>query len=98
MDRPDRPDDRLDGAACAACGHPVPPDAVRVLAERDDLAFAELSCPACGSVSLAIVLAAAPAAARPAIGPDDVLDMHRFLADYTGDVRSLFAPSRREAG
>jgi hypothetical protein len=97
MDPRDRRD-LADGAECAACGRPVPPDATRVLAQREDLAFVELGCSACGSVSLAIRLGpisdgAPDAAGLPdsgsSIGADDVLDMHQFLAGYRGDLRRL---------
>lgn len=84
MDPRDRPD-MADGAECAACGRPVPPDATRVLAQREDLAFVELGCAACGSVSLSIRLGDS----GPSIGADDVLDMHQFLAGYRGDLRGL---------
>jgi hypothetical protein len=97
MDPRDRPD-VADGAECAACGRPVPADATRVLAQREDLAFIELGCSACGSVSLSIRLgpisggvtgAAGDADSGPSIGADDVLDMHQFLAGYRGDLRGL---------
>jgi hypothetical protein len=97
MDPRDRPD-VVDGAGCAACGRPVPADATRVLAQREDLAFVELGCAACGSVSLAIRLGplaaagtpdGAVAGAGPSIGADDVLEMHLFLAGYRGDLRGL---------
>ena len=94
---------RLGGAACGACGRPVPADRVRVLASRDDLSFAEVPCAPCGSVGLAIFVAGSaeldgpegqPAGPAP-ISPDDVLDMHRFLAQWSGGLRALLAP---EAG
>jgi hypothetical protein len=97
MDPRDGPD-VIDGAECAACGRPVPAAATRVLAQREDLAFVELGCVACGSVSLAIRLGSAGwgasdgmAAGDPvlSIGADDVLDMHLFLAGYRGDLRGL---------
>jgi hypothetical protein len=82
------------GGRCDACGEGVSADRVRVLARRDDVVFAELPCAACGSVGLAIFVpsaAAGPAGAlanRPIV-PDDVLDMHVFLAGWSGDLRSL---------
>jgi hypothetical protein len=101
MDPRDRPD-VVDGAECAACGRPVPAEATRVLARRDDLAFVELGCIACGSVSLSIRLGpmddTGPGeGARPgrSIGADDVLDMHIFLAGYRGDLRGLVGPAER---
>lgn len=104
MDPRDRPD-VVDGAECAACGCPVPADATRVLARREDLAFVELGCAACGSVSLSIRLGpvddgwirhgAATADDGPSIGADDVLDMHIFLAGYRGDLRGLVGPADR---
>jgi hypothetical protein len=107
MDRPDHPERFLGGADCAACGASVPASRVRLLAERDDLVFAELGCSSCGSVSLAIVVRAAPtfdapvspeagARAGAPLAADDVLDMHEFLAGYRGDVRGLLRPRRRD--
>ena len=107
MDPQDRPEIRLDGAECAACGRAVPEASVRVLAERDDLAFVEVDCPSCGSESLAILLGSigdAPAVsvelsseAGPALGLDDVQAMRTFLAGYRGDLRALVDARRRES-
>jgi hypothetical protein len=107
MDPRDRPSDVGNGVECAACGRPVPPEAVRVLASRDDLLFAEGLCVPCGSVSLAILVAPPGArvkeratrsgggggsAAGPTIEVADVVAMHELLAGWTGDLRSLVAP------
>jgi hypothetical protein len=97
MDPRDGPDG-VESAECAACGRPVPAEATRVLARREDLAFVELGCTACGSVSLAIRLGSIGGGNTgdrdlggrdTSIGADDVLDMHLFLAGYRGDLRGL---------
>ena len=99
MEPRDRPSDTMDRAECAACGRPVPIDRIRILARRDDLAFAEIPCAGCGSVGLGIFAGSTgatdlsrPPAASP-VGPDDVLDMHMFLAGWTGDARGLVGPA-----
>jgi hypothetical protein len=97
MDPRDHPSDPAAGIACAACERPIPPARARILAHRDDLVFADLRCPACASVSLVMIAGEAldwlrsepPDGEAAPIGPDDVLDMHLFLAGWTGDVRSL---------
>jgi hypothetical protein len=74
----DRPRPLPDGATCTACGALVPTGRIRILARRDDLAFVELACPACGSAAIGLLVPAtsphgAPvldvAADRPAAGP-----------------------------
>jgi hypothetical protein len=108
MDPQDRPQHRLAGTECAACGTVVSGDAVRILAERDDLAFVTVDCPGCGSESLAILLGAngdgptgaTGTAAGPSVGYDDVVAMREFLAAYEGDLRALLEarpPDRRDS-
>ena len=97
MDLQDRPDDRLMGAECGACGGIVAGDGVRVLARRDDLAFVSVACDACGSDSLAILLGSAGdgptdggrSHEADAVSVADVLAMRSFLAGYRGDIRAL---------
>lgn len=55
MDPRDRVRPLPDGAACTACGAPVPTGRIRILARRDDLAFVELDCAACGSAALGLL-------------------------------------------
>jgi hypothetical protein len=111
MDPRDRLDDLLDGVGCAVCRSRVGADRIQLLAQRDDLAFVEIDCDRCGSVSLGIVVEGddhppsgsnsvegpvVERVAMPAADPideDDVLDMHRFLHTYSGDLRSLLADS-----
>jgi hypothetical protein len=61
----DRPRSLPDGAACTACGAPVPIDTIRILARREDVAFIQVPCPGCGSTSLAILLASSTAGGPP---------------------------------
>jgi hypothetical protein len=100
---------RLAGADCTSCGAAIPGDRIAVLADRGDIAFVELRCAACGSVTMGVVLAANPGGARldtathpeldpamearlvgtPALDEADVTAMRRFLAGWTGDLRTL---------
>jgi hypothetical protein len=48
---------RLTGAGCTSCGAAIPDDRIAILADRGDLAFAELRCVVCGSRTMAVVLA-----------------------------------------
>jgi hypothetical protein len=103
MDPRTRPDD-LDGADCAVCRRPVPADRIRLLAERDDLVFAELDCPSCGSVGLSIIVLrdGAPRALEDAtaspIDEADVLAVRAFLEDYQGDLRALLGSPWNRSG
>jgi hypothetical protein len=100
MDRVDRLRLLLDGAECAACASTVPPAAIRVLAERDDLVFAELACAACGSVAMTIVTEEGVERDRsgPPVEREDVRDMAAFLETYDGDLRNLVdRPRRRQS-
>ena len=63
----DRPRPLPDGAACTACGAPVPTGRIRILARRDDLAFVELACPGCGSAALGLLLPAESADDSPVL-------------------------------
>ena len=63
----DRPRPLPDGAACTACGAPVPTGRIRILARRDDLAFVELACPDCGSAAIGILVPAASADGGPVL-------------------------------
>lgn len=56
MDPRDRPRPLADGATCTACGAPVPTGRIKILARRDDVAFVELACPACGSAALGLLV------------------------------------------
>ena len=57
MDPRDRLRPLLAGVGCTVCGDLVPGDRIRLLAQRDDLAFVELACPGCASTTLGLLLA-----------------------------------------
>jgi hypothetical protein len=98
----------LDGMGCTVCEEHVPADRIRLLARRDDLLFLQVDCPACGSTSLGFVAdepvpsEADRLADSAPITSDDILDMHAFLASWTGNldglVRPSGAPRRRRVG
>jgi hypothetical protein len=56
---------RLTGAGCTSCGTAIPADGIDVLADRGDVAFVELSCPACASRSVSLVLGHDPGGGSP---------------------------------
>jgi len=89
-----------DGLACTVCEVRVPGDRIRLLARREDLAFVQCDCAACGSTSLAFLLAdesgsgatsgvETPGVEAGAVSSDDVLQMRRFLESWDGDLASL---------
>lgn len=55
----------LAGATCPGCGAAVPADAIALLAERANLAYVEVRCPACGSVTMGVVVDGEDADAGP---------------------------------
>ena len=46
---------QLTSFGCASCGRAYEPEGIRLLAERDELYFVDLSCLVCGSQATAIV-------------------------------------------
>jgi hypothetical protein len=54
----------LAATGCTVCGGPLETSRIRILAERDDLAFAELPCRSCGSATLAMITGARSAEPR----------------------------------
>jgi hypothetical protein len=85
-----------DGLRCTVCEERVPATRIRLLAWRDDLAFLQIDCQGCASTTLGFVLVghaedALPETAPDPITSDDVLDMHKFLATWRGDLAALLA-------
>jgi hypothetical protein len=45
----------LDGVGCTVCGKPIDGGRIRLLAQREEHAFVELECVACGTTTIGIV-------------------------------------------
>jgi hypothetical protein len=45
----------LDGVGCTICGRPIEGGRIRLLAQREQHAFVELECDACGATTIGIV-------------------------------------------
>jgi hypothetical protein len=105
MDPRDRLRDSLAGVGCTACGAAVPAHRIDVLAEREDLAFVQFRCAACGSEALGLVArdaaADAPAAADTArygeFGPADEVRLTGPAIDGD-DVRRMHTFLERYEG
>ena len=93
MDPRDRLQPFADGVDCAVCGGLVPIDRIRILARRDDLAFLELTCAACKSESLGIVVAGVSdtTSSRPLYGEFGPIDDARFRDAPAIDADDLSA-------
>jgi hypothetical protein len=91
---------------CAACGQAYGDGHIRLIAQREELFFVDLSCDHCGSQAVAIVtiqvegdtatletgeLVPAKEPAASPISADDVIDMHELLDGFDGDVHQLIA-------
>lgn len=76
MDHGDRLRSALAGVGCTACGSALPAAGVRVLAERDGLAFLGLDCAACGSSTLGMLTW--PEADEPPSGRLDIARWGEF--------------------
>jgi hypothetical protein len=99
----------LMGTGCGRCGQPYGAQGIRVLAQREEIAFVQLVCEACQIQTLALVTGL-PAGQRDDGGPGnpapgeglaiteaDVVDMRAFLADYRGDIRGLLERGPRRS-
>ncbi len=103
---------------CAACGQAYGQGHIRLIAQREELFFVDLSCDHCGSQAVAIVTiqidgdtatleggelvrveepAPDEVPGGPPVSADDVLDAHRLLDDFHGDVYQLIAHFDGEA-
>lgn len=61
------------GAGCAKCGQPYVASGIRVLAQREEIAFVELVCFACQTQTMALVTGGTAAAGRSRAQGESVL-------------------------
>jgi len=94
---------------CSVCGYPYDAEHVNVLGHEQDLWFMSVFCPHCRSKGLvaAVVREEKAKTAQhsppekafcvdgPAVGVDDVLDIHNFLKGFDGDFRGLFSGTEK---
>jgi len=90
---------------CGRCGQHCEPADIDVIGSQEDLCFLSVYCPSCQSQGL--VVASIEEKNMPAVvteptemeksefsmpvSLDDVIDMHVFLEDFSGDFSSVFA-------
>ena len=101
----------LSNMKCGTCGHPYEMTNINVLGHREDLWFLSVYCPSCNSQGLVAAVIKEGKSPEiitelteeerskftdaPPVGSDDVLDMHTFLGEFSGDFTSLF-PEEKE--
>jgi len=90
---------------CGACGQHYESANVKVLEHREDLWFLSVYCPGCKSQGLVAAIIregkvpeivtelteAERSKLSTPIDSDDLIDMHTFLKDFSGDFSSLFS-------
>lgn len=91
---------------CGSCGHSYGVDNVAIVGHEDELWLLMMNCPACSSRGLVAALIkdqTRPALASDVVEKelqgvkkfevvtaDDVLDIHQFLKEFSGDFLTLF--------
>jgi len=95
----------LSNMKCGVCGQHYEPTNISVLGHREGLWFLSVYCPSCksqGLVAAVIKEGKVPEVVTELteaekskfsipIGSDDIIDMHTFLKDFSGDFSSLFS-------
>lgn len=86
MDPRDQLRRRLSGVTCATCGRALQAESIRVLAQREELAFVEVRCTGCETTTLGLVTGSAGARTAPGETPVvfDVAGYGEFTADDSG--------------
>ena len=92
---------------CGVCGQRYDTSNIKVLGNEDDLWFLSISCSSCGTQGLIAAVVREGSieevttdlteadlqrfAGSEAVSADDVIDMHRFLKEFSGDFTGLFS-------
>lgn len=87
MDPRDQLRRRLSGVTCAQCGRALQAESIRVLAQREELAFVEVRCAACETTTLGVVTGASSGGpTAPEDGPIvfDVAGYGEFTVEDSG--------------
>ena len=96
----------LSNMKCGICGHPYDEGNVHIMGHRDDLWFLSVHCLSCKSHGLVAAVIKEGESSEEVvelsevdiekfsdsapIDSDDVLDMHTFLKEFSGDFSTLF--------
>ena len=91
---------------CVVCSRKYSENDVFIIGRQDDVWMLMVSCPHCKTQGIILAMIKEDKQVKvitdltpeeleeienmPAIGVDDVLDVHRFLRDFDGDFRTLF--------
>ena len=97
---------------CGLCGRHYDSGDIKGLGHREDLWFFSASCSTCKTRSLVAVIIKngkppelvtdlteeelSAFESREAATADEVLDMHNFLKDFSGDISNLFASGEKK--
>jgi hypothetical protein len=97
---------------CGLCGRHYNNGDIKALSHKEDFWFLSASCSACKTRSMVAVIIKngkppelvtdlteeelSAFEGREATTADEVLDMHNFLKDFSGDISNLFASGEKE--
>lgn len=102
----------LSNMKCGICSQPYDAANIHVMGHREDLWFLSVHCLSCKSQSLVAAVikeSESPEAVSalietnpeksnsyPPVDSDDVLNMHTFLQEFSGDFSSLFPKNKKK--
>jgi len=95
----------LSNMKCGVCGRHYESANINILGHREDMWFLSVYCPGCKSQGLIAAVIkegkvpelvselteAEMSKLSTPVGSDDIIDIHTFLKDFSGDFSSLFS-------